>query len=272
MGILSDLWNKAKGTKTVVEEPKSLDNDSKNLFARIAANENEIKALENNKHIVCNGAKIPIKWPKVVLWTENGGLSLPKKCYQVQKSRQPIMFVAHWDVCLSTKSMVNVLIDRGLSVHFGIDNDGTIYQLLDTKEIAWHAKGVNTKSVGVEIANGVSLKYNDHYKKIGLPPRPVIQSEIIHGREIGPFLGFYPAQIAAFKALTEALHNAHKISLNVPVDANGKLLKGVSDEVAANTFNGVVGHYHVTTNKTDPGNLPLQEVVTEISNEILHKV
>ncbi len=43
--------------------------------------------------------------------------------------------------------------DRGLSVHFLLDLDGTIYQTLDLKERAWHATTSNDRSVGVEIAN-----------------------------------------------------------------------------------------------------------------------
>lgn len=269
MGLISDWWNKRKVAKSditdITVEPKALDDDSRNLFARMSQQEKDLKAAnQNQKYIICNGKKYAINWSKVLLWTDKGGLSLPKNCYQSKSIRKPTMFVTHWDVCLSTASMVKVIIDRGLSVHFGIDNDGTIYQLLDTKEIAWHAKGVNTTSIGVEIANGVSLKYADYYTKQGLPAREVIKSDIIHGVDIGPYLGFYPQQVEALKALTQALHKAHDIPLEVPKDKNGKYLKGVSPEVANGTFKGVVGHFHVTTNKNDPGNLPLEEIVEDL--------
>src|SRR5690606_1903341 len=42
---------------------------------------------------------------------------------------------------------------RGLSVHFMLDIDGTIYQTLDLKERAWHATIANDRSIGIEIAN-----------------------------------------------------------------------------------------------------------------------
>ena len=42
---------------------------------------------------------------------------------------------------------------RGLSVHFMLDLDGTIYQTLDLKEGAWHATVANGRSIGIEIAN-----------------------------------------------------------------------------------------------------------------------
>ena len=63
-------------------------------------------------------------------------------------------FVMHYDVCGLSKTCFNVLHDhRGLSIHFMLDIDGTIYQTLDLKERAFHATTSNTRSVGVEIAN-----------------------------------------------------------------------------------------------------------------------
>ena len=63
-------------------------------------------------------------------------------------------FVLHYDVCGTSRQCFKVLQDfRGLSVHFMLDIDGTIYQTLDLKERAWHATTSNTRSVGIEIAN-----------------------------------------------------------------------------------------------------------------------
>lgn len=39
-----------------------------------------------------------------------------------------------------------------VSVHFVIDRDGTIFQLVDLKDTAWHASAVNSRSVGIEHA------------------------------------------------------------------------------------------------------------------------
>lgn len=63
-------------------------------------------------------------------------------------------FVMHFDVCGTSRTCFHVLHDeRGLSVHFLLDLDGTIYQTLDLKERAWHATTSNDRSIGVEIAN-----------------------------------------------------------------------------------------------------------------------
>lgn len=63
-------------------------------------------------------------------------------------------FVLHYDVCGVSRQCFRVLHDmRGLSVHFMLDIDGTIYQTMDVKERAWHATISNDRSVGIEIAN-----------------------------------------------------------------------------------------------------------------------
>lgn len=40
-----------------------------------------------------------------------------------------------------------------VSAHYVIDKDGTIYQLVDDKKVAWHAGDVNSRSIGIEIVN-----------------------------------------------------------------------------------------------------------------------
>lgn len=37
-----------------------------------------------------------------------------------------------------------------VSAHFGVGRDGTIYQWVDTEDIAWHAVAANPHSIGVE--------------------------------------------------------------------------------------------------------------------------
>lgn len=63
-------------------------------------------------------------------------------------------FVLHYDVCGVSQQCFRILHDvRGLSVHFLLDIDGTIYQTMDVKEKGWHATISNNRSVGIEIAN-----------------------------------------------------------------------------------------------------------------------
>ena len=71
-------------------------------------------------------------------------------------------FVIHYDVAGTSKNCFEILQDkRGLSVHFMLDVDGTIYQSLDLKERAWHATIANSRSVGIEVANIGAYPLND---------------------------------------------------------------------------------------------------------------
>jgi len=53
----------------------------------------------------------------------------------------------------SAEQTYGTLVDRGLSVHYIIDKDGTIYYLLDESLRAAHAFGFNDRSIGIEIVN-----------------------------------------------------------------------------------------------------------------------
>lgn len=225
------------------------------------------KVFENPEpnHIICNGKPVEIDWHKVILWDDEGGLRCEPDQYKAHKRPRKVkMFLVHWDACLSSKQMSGVLKERGLSVPFAIDNDGTIFQLMDTKHVAWHAKGVNTHSVGVEIANAVKLRYQKWYTKNGFEKRPIVVNSELNGETLPPMLGFYPVQIEALKALMKAVCTAHDIPLKVPLDPAGNLVAGVDHRVQGRSFSGIAGHYHVTSTKQDPAGLPLDSIVEEI--------
>jgi len=217
--------------------------------------------------IICNGKYVDIEWDKVILYKEVDGLKLPDNCYRkFDDERKPNMFVAHWDVCLSSRSCFKVLKNRGISVHFCIDNDGTIFQLMDCNDIGWHAgnRKVNNNSVGVEISNAYYPKYQELYKTKGFGPRPMWRDAKVHGRKLKPFLGFYDVQIDAFKALAKALHKAYGIPLVAPMDGEN-LLEGIDPDVQKGIFKGIVNHYHVTTRKIDCAGFKLDKILKEIA-------
>jgi len=175
-------------------------------------------------YIWCDGERQVINWGKVITYKEDAAWSLPPENMKLDFSdRQVKQFVVHWDGCLDSEMCHKVLMGRGLSVHFCIDNDGTIIQLMDTNNIAWHARGVNTTSIGVEVSNPVYMKYANRYN----PPRPVLEDVECHGKQIGPILGFTDAQVAALKVLTKTVCTRYKIPLQVPTNENGELIKGV---------------------------------------------
>ena len=216
--------------------------------------------------IVHHGNFLPIEWPKVVLWSENSGLKIRDGYTPYFKKRKINMFVNHWDVCLDSTTCVKVLNKRNISVHFCIDNDGTIYQLLDMNHAAWHASSrkVNHKSIGIEIANAYYPKYQGWYEKKGFGKRPIIENAQVHGKTLDPFTGFYPVQIQALQALWKAIHEGVGIPLACPLDLNKNTSTTTDKKVQAGTFKGFISHYHVTRKKIDCAGLDIKSLLDEI--------
>lgn len=192
-------------------------------------------------------------------------------------------FVLHYDVCGISKACFDVLHDqRGLSVHFMLDVDGTIYQTLDLKERAWHATTSNDRSIGIEIANMGAYRATEKHPFarwygrdakgtvltippglgdpalrtpgfVGRPDRPDPVTGEIQGDTLTQY-DLTPEQYEALVKLTAALCTVFpKIRCDYPRDAAGALVtrKLPDDELRA--YQGVLGHFHVQANKVDPG-------------------
>ena len=216
--------------------------------------------------IIYNGKEFPIEWDKTVLWTDKGGLMAKLGNYKSmagQRIRKPTQFVNHWDVCLSSKSCQRVLDRRGISVHFLIDNDGTIYQTMDLQHIGWHAGSsrINAKSIGVEISCAYDLKWQSWYKKNGFGERPIVRDAEVHGKTLRPHLGFYDVQIEALQALWKAVHNACGIPLETPT---GAAKNTYTATVSSGKFKGFVSHYHITKRKIDCGGLDIEKLLEDL--------
>ena len=190
---------------------------------------------------------------------------LPSGCYKVsRKERNPHVIVTHWDVCTSADSCKRVLEKRGISTHFVIDNDGTIVQLVDPNNVAWHAKGANKHSIGIDISSAYYTKYFNTYQKRGHGPRPLLSDSIVHGRRLPTHLGYYPAQIQAYTALVGFLCNHYDIPLDYPKNEDGSLCTTVYQPAVKNKFRGVINHYNLTRNKIDTAGLKLDEIIDNI--------
>lgn len=218
-------------------------------------------------------------WPEPILeQIRGGGWTLPLLQETVDQ------FVIHYDVCGTSRRCFEVLHDhRGLSAHFLLDLDGTIYQTLDLKERAWHASKANDRSIGVEIANigarspesaaalekwygrdedGRTIvtlpeKLAGDVRTAGFVARPA-QPEPVAGRINGRDLVQYdltPQQYDSLIKLTAALCEIFpKLRCDAPRDADGRVRtdRPLTDEEFA-AFQGVLGHHHVVPEKVDPG-------------------
>lgn len=192
-------------------------------------------------------------------------------------------FVLHYDVCGASRQCFRILHDlRGLSVHFMLDIDGTIYQTLDLKERAWHATVSNDRSIGIEIANMGAYADNEKnpfdrwYARdeqgaritvpqdmgdggvrtpgfVGRPARPDLIEGEIHGRVLRQY-DLTPQQYASLAKLTAALCRVFpNIEPDCPRDAEGRVLTRSLSDPELRAFRGVLGHYHIQEDKADPG-------------------
>lgn len=214
-------------------------------------------------------------------------------------------FVIHYDVCGTSRTCFRVLHDvRGLSVHFMLDIDGTIYQTLDVKERAWHAGPANDRSVGIEIANigayppgengAIPPTLKEWYGKdeqgtrITLPARlgdGGVRTPDFIGRPVGgePVVGMLhggqlmqydltPEQYASLIKLTAALAAAlPNMELTYPKDENGMVLTRAMSAEEQKDFRGLIGHFHLTDGKIDPGPAFRWQYVTDEAKKLLKR-
>jgi len=169
--------------------------------------------------------------------------------------------VVHLDGCLSAKMCFDVLHNqRGLSVHFLVDNDGTIYQTLDLLHCAFHAGGVNELSIGVELQNrGDAARCPKAY-----PDGRQTVTCRVHGVQFLAY-DFTEAQYEAMVRLCRALTRLLDIPLSVP-QQGGRPVWTVIPNVRS--FAGFVGHYHITDSKWDPGPWDFQRLMHGIGSRM----
>jgi len=221
-----------------------------------------------NSYIVHNSNFAPIEWPKVILWSEPSGLKTRRNAYydySGKRDRTPTQFINHWDVCLSSAICAKVLHRRKISIHFCIDNDGTIYQLLDTQHGAWHAgnRTVNKNAIGVEISNAYYLKHQSQYIAKGFSSRPIAKNITVHNKTLSPFLDFYSIQIEALKALWKAIHINNRIPLEYP-KVGEEFCTTIHPPTKTGIFSGFANHYNISLDKIDCANLDLPLLLTQV--------
>jgi hypothetical protein len=121
--------------------------------------------------------------------------------------------------------------------------------------------------VGVEITNAYYPKYQDWYDKNGFGKRPIIDDAWVHGEKLDPFLGFYPEQLEAAKALWKAINTATGIPYETPTSQFNKTSTKYEQEVAYGNFTGFVSHYHISKRKIDCAGLDIVSMLNDIKDE-----
>jgi len=182
-------------------------------------------------------------------------------------------FVLHFDGCVNSRSCFKSMHNRprpggstgcGLSAHFMIDADGTIYQTLDLVERAYHAEEANSTSVGVEICNRGRVDRSEWPK---LPPdyRTRATRDVVINGEHHEAYEFRPEQYDSIVALTRTLLRVFpRIKPQVP-EANGQVIMDTLEDPLS--FAGILGHLHVDLQrqKWDPGALDWKRILRALN-------
>lgn len=172
--------------------------------------------------------------------------------------------VLHADQIGDSAAAFDALVARELSMHFMIDWDGTIYQLMDVSHAAYHAGEANQRSIGVELTNRhdnlvVHPKGSAHPKT---HPRLAEMQSAAYERKRGPVaeingvkvqtFGYTEAQYRSLGSLLRLLAAVFPaIARGQPVDGEGKTIGRVLDD--PEHTQGVLAHWHWSAQQWDPG-------------------
>ncbi len=181
----------------------------------------------------------------------NMGMNAP---YEAVKSIIK-QFVIHLDNCFTAEMCWDVLQnERGLSCHFLVDNDGTIYQTLDLALMGYHASEWNTNSIGVELCNFGSAKKDPNLYRSGkFGPDRAYKPVKINNHTYLAF-EFTRPQMEQMRKLSRALLRLFpNLPAEYPQSSPGQQAWDTLPKTASRAFAGYIGHYHLVPEKWDPG-------------------
>ena len=185
----------------------------------------------------------------------------PSKYGIVARKKPPDFGVIHYTAAENPAATVlNTLVQRGLSIHFVIDREGVIHQSVDPGrwQCAHAGRRANRRSVGVEV---VSYGWRDQRRPAPDPERPEYETEI-HGWRT-TMADFYECQYEALIDLCDALNHSLALPLEIPEGVNERL-----SDADLRVFCGWLGHYHVERldkehPKCDPGPAVFERLARE---------
>jgi N-acetyl-anhydromuramyl-L-alanine amidase AmpD len=201
---------------------------------------------------------------------------------RLDKSAQPVTdlarlkdvvnkIVLHTDVARTAADCFRILVEEGLSSHFIIDWDGTIYQTCDPMYTTLHAGEVNKLAIGFDLNNvlpnlaakgyssvtyagemamvpgvtGIDDPQSPFYRPRGTRRKVINRIECM---SYGYCDAQYTAFLAVLKALLKVLPN---IKPYPPMDESGQVILNVIDDYLG--FEGIMAHWHISATRWDPG-------------------
>ena len=180
--------------------------------------------------------------------------------------------VLHFDGCVNSRSCFKSMHNRprpsgvgcGLSAHFMIDADGTIYQTLDLVERAFHAEEANATSIGVEICNRGRVDRSE-WSKLPAEYRTRPTRDVLINGEHHEAYDFRPEQYDSLVALARTLLRVFpKIKPIIPERDGQPIMDTLADPMS---FAGILGHLHVDLQrqKWDPGALDWRRLLRALN-------
>ena len=223
------------------------------------------------EEIIVSGKRLPIKWPSVLTYEEQGGLKVTKG-FSSRKKRKGRGCVIHWPVTYSPRQTVAVLNKRGYGTHFEIGPpigdaaEVTIYQYVDVGHSTWHAVGANSL-IGIDVSSPVYAKPKVLRKlaRLGHTERPTLTGYRINGWRAPTILGYHENQLQALYALLGALRSHADIELAAPAHT-GDPMRIKSLKSKRDIKDGVFHHAEVDVarrGKWDTAGIDLAHAVEE---------
>lgn len=172
--------------------------------------------------------------------------------------KQTNAIVLHWTGGSNlAPEFFETLTAKGYSIHLLIEPDGTVYQMADLNRRCVHAgsaddsdgdgqvASANANTIGIEIVNPANQR------EITNGVRREIVTEKIHGTEVAAS-AFTDAQVAAALDLVSTICLHYRLPIRVPMLGDDVLTTTMNEHDFA-AFRGVLGHFHITRRKRDPG-------------------
>ncbi len=163
------------------------------------------------------------------------------------RERQVRQILLHHDGHDTANETFRTLIHRGLSTHLIIDWEGVVWQPLALYDMAYHAAQVNEIAIGIDLNNPIHPDRQRGSKGHRPPP----SAAMINGRR-HVAVGYTDAQ---YRALVQVINGLQRIFRGIKAEAPIGPDGGVLDRklAAPTAFSGVLGHWHVSATKWDPG-------------------
>ena len=200
----------------------------------------------------------------VIDWHEHGMQFVPGKGAR-QRTREPDLFVAHWTGAENpAKTLYNTLVNHKvkdkqtgkmrpspLGIEFYIDPQATVYQFADPARIdTFDAGDYNARSIGCEIAS--------FGHKVPKGKKRQTSAQQINGKTYN-VAAFTQEQLQALVfLLSSVIRWCPTIHMRLPRDATGTVIRRTLTKEELADYSGIVGHYHLTARKVDPGLEPFE--------------